>query len=239
MKTFQLLKNIGLVLFLGLIVTACSSSDDSKGDCITQEDVNRYQNKIDSFTANPTRANCDAVKEAAFAYLNKLKNCPDANDAAKSLIEQWYDMDCNVFDNEWNPGSGNNNGGGNKEKRDVTFRTSDPKMVGVSVYIKGSFIGTFTKYVTYVTVINGEKDPNAIYNPVNECFLPGLVTTSLEVGTYTYFTSNGRSDTFTVFPASSPYSECALYYIGVLVGRLNLFKSRKLKINGEAENRIE
>ncbi|TDS65083.1 hypothetical protein [Myroides indicus] len=31
MKTFKLLKNIGLILFLGLVTTACSSSDDNKG----------------------------------------------------------------------------------------------------------------------------------------------------------------------------------------------------------------
>lgn len=215
MKIFRLLKNIGLILFLVLTITACSSSDDGKGgDCITQEDVNRFQSKTEAFSANPTKANCDVVKEAAFDYLNKLKNCSGATEATKTLIEQWRDMDCEVFNSDGgNNGGGNNGGGtGSKEKRDVTFGTNLSEMVGVSVYVKGSLVGTFTKYYSVVTVLNGEKDPNAIYNPnfcgqmCIQCYEPGMVTAySLEVGKHTYSTSNGRSGTFYVFPKNQPY----------------------------------
>ncbi|WP_410877841.1 hypothetical protein [Myroides sp. DW712] len=215
MKTFKHLKNKGLIFFLGLIMTACSSSDNNTGDCITQDDINRFQSKTEAFSANPTKANCESVKAAVFDYLNKLKNCSEATEATITWIEQWRDIDCSGFNSD----GGNNTGGGgtgNKEKRDVTFWTSEPKMVGVSVYVKGSFAGTFTKYITGVETIKGDKDPNAIYIPFFcgsmcvPCYLPGMVTIhALEVGTHTYSTSDGRSGTFTVFPKNPPYDTAA------------------------------
>lgn len=86
-----------MLLFLGISIMACSSDDEKKENCITQQEVNQFQSKVDAFTANPSPTTCSALKEAAFVYLEKLEKCPGASEATKALVEQWYEMDCSAL----------------------------------------------------------------------------------------------------------------------------------------------
>ncbi len=98
MKISKKIKQGGGFLLLGLALVACSSDNQKEENCFPEADGQAFQEKAAAYTANPSKSTCLAAKAAALVYLEKLKDCPKVSNHITKIIEQWDDVDCNVFD---------------------------------------------------------------------------------------------------------------------------------------------
>jgi len=98
MKINKRAKQLGLVLFCGLALAACSNDNQKEENCFPEADGQAFQEKAAAYTANPSKSTCLAAKAAALVYLEKLKDCPKVSNQITKIIEQWDDIDCKVFD---------------------------------------------------------------------------------------------------------------------------------------------
>lgn len=88
------------LLACSLLVTGCFEDDEddyTPGICNDFEsEVNSFLSRTNNFSSNPTRSNCNSLKQSAIQMLNKLKNCP-GGDGATYAMQLWRDIDCNDF----------------------------------------------------------------------------------------------------------------------------------------------
>ncbi|MGG5577408.1 hypothetical protein ACPDHL_08710 [Myroides sp. C15-4] len=98
MKISKKIKQRGGVLLLGLALVACSSDNQKEENCFPEAAGQAFQEKAAAYTANPSKSTCLAAKAAALVYLEKLKDCPKVSSHITKIIEEWDDVDCNVFD---------------------------------------------------------------------------------------------------------------------------------------------
>ncbi len=72
------------LIFFSLIVFSCKKDKTTEPDLCaqswattTQDELTNYSNAIMAYTQDPTVANCEAVRQAAQAYLNALEPYKD------------------------------------------------------------------------------------------------------------------------------------------------------------------
>ncbi|HET8830074.1 MAG TPA: hypothetical protein VFM79_12070 [Pelobium sp.] len=99
MKNFSL--KLLLVLFIAVGLSGCEKEETSlSSNCeFTDAEYNAYYNLVTKFSANPTVANCNALKQASFKLIDKFKNCDvSTKEQITQLTQAWNSIDCNDFD---------------------------------------------------------------------------------------------------------------------------------------------
>lgn len=88
------------LLACSLLATGCFEDDE---DDYTPSACDDFQSEVDAFlsqnsafSSNPTRSNCNSLKQSAIRMLSKVKDCPGGQGATYAM-ELWRDIDCNDF----------------------------------------------------------------------------------------------------------------------------------------------
>ncbi len=64
-------------------------------------DYTKIDNLSDKFEAEPTTANCNALKKATIDMFNKLKSCPGVDASTiQPFIDEYKDEDCTMIDKD-------------------------------------------------------------------------------------------------------------------------------------------
>lgn len=96
MKKLNTLFLVAMAIFCSITLTSCPADAEDE-DCTIglQEAVELMQERSNTFSRNPTAANCSSLKQSALDVIEKGKKCGDANweQAAKA----WRDIDCSGF----------------------------------------------------------------------------------------------------------------------------------------------
>ena len=89
-----------LTLFLCIATvfsTACTTNDDfSPKDCdFSDADSKAYYDIAMKFNSNPTRSNCNTLKQASYNLIKKFEKCTETKQYVSQLTSQWDLVDCN------------------------------------------------------------------------------------------------------------------------------------------------
>ncbi|MGV3540259.1 MAG: hypothetical protein ACO1OQ_10635 [Rufibacter sp.] len=93
MKKFNSLMMLMLVGFSSFTLTSCF--EDAEEECNYDSELETYQSRLNSFSANPTSSTCSSLKNSAFALINKAEDCSDVDIA--DAAEAWSDIDCSWY----------------------------------------------------------------------------------------------------------------------------------------------
>jgi len=83
---------------LGAFFTSCTEEDILEGltsGCVSLSAIENYSNALERYSANTSSENCEALKAAAVAYLDSLKDCPLIEDAdLQEALQGASERDC-------------------------------------------------------------------------------------------------------------------------------------------------
>lgn len=101
MKKFRSFLTLFLLVSATAVFVACEEEDTSSvNDGCEQhlEDLaTTLANKSNTFSNNPTRSNCNAVRTAALNLIDAANDC-DYGYLYEDQAQYWIDLDCSVFD---------------------------------------------------------------------------------------------------------------------------------------------
>jgi hypothetical protein len=91
---------MGIFLAFFLVFMACSDDDGDIADVNcgeswfasqrVQDELNEYNNAFSAYTMNPTVENCDALKDAANAYVDTLESFRSCA-VDQGTLDQWQE----------------------------------------------------------------------------------------------------------------------------------------------------
>lgn len=96
MKRITKLTTYIVALIAIFAFAGCAKKDDASSNCNWESELKVYEQKLNAFSSNPTKSNCNALKDSAKKLLNKLGNCSDGVSIKESL-KQWDAIDCSEF----------------------------------------------------------------------------------------------------------------------------------------------
>ena len=82
---------VAMATLIVFALTGCEKDDSSS--CDWDSAYQTYMQKVNAFTANQSRSNCTALKDAALKLIDKIGNC-EQGVSIKEAAEAWRQVDC-------------------------------------------------------------------------------------------------------------------------------------------------
>lgn len=82
---------VAMATLIVFALTGCEKDDSSS--CDWDAAYQTYIQKVNAFTANQSRSNCTALKDAALKLIDKIGNC-EQGVSIKEAAEAWRQVDC-------------------------------------------------------------------------------------------------------------------------------------------------
>ena len=163
-----------LLMTIGIMFSSCEGEEDSGGGCedalVTLSEA--LSTKSQTYSANPTESNCNAVRTAALNLINKATSCGYGS-LYEDQTDFWLSLDCTDGTGGTGGGGGGGGGTGGTSGNAMFWTQSDLGCGTISVTLNGSG-GSISSYYS---------------SGAPSCGASGCANFTVPAGTYTFTAS--------------------------------------------------